>query len=182
MRMLEDNHMPSVPKCPHCGSKNVSRVEGFYRCKNCRKDFGRDPIADDGTLLVDSVRGFRFRFGDVLSGSVRLRINQVDDDCLFEVYDSNEGGLDKVADVLPLDEWHKLKETMLRTLYVYDWDKEYIPVNDGREIRANNEWEFSVIVNEDEEYTHRGVDAYPVYWDRFLKLLDPFFDRLQKND
>ncbi len=173
--------MPKNPVCPHCGSRNVTNVEEFYRCEDCHSDFGRVPYSDDGVPMVDAVTGLRFRFGDFITGSVHLRFAQEDDDCLYEVYDANEGGIDKYADVLSLEEWTNLKKKLFENLYMYDWDRSFIPVNDGREIRGNNEWLFSIIVSEDEEYTYSGVDAYPVYWDRFMRVLEPFFKKLEQH-
>lgn len=173
--------MPKNPVCPNCGSRNVTNVEDFYRCEDCHTDFGRVPFADDGVPMVDAVKGLRFRFGDFITGSVHLRFAQEDDDCLYEVYDANEGGIDKYADVLSLEEWTDLKKKLFEKLYIYDWDRYFIPVNDGREIRGNNEWIFSIIVNDDEEYTYTGVDAYPVYWDRYMKVLEPFFKKLEQH-
>lgn len=171
--------MPKLPICPHCGSKLVTPAETFFRCDECHTDFGREPMSDDGRILSESITGIRFRYGDVISGSVRLRFIQDGDTCLYEVYDSNEGGIDKVAGVMNHEEWTAFRHKLFDDLYLFDWDKQYIPVNDGREIRGNNEWEFAVAVSEDEEYIYRGVDAYPVYWNRFLKALDPFFDQLK---
>ena len=173
--------MARLPVCPKCGSKQTSRVENFYRCADCRSDFGRKPYTDDGEPMAESVKGLRFRFGDLISGSVRLRMAEDLGSCLWEVYDTNDGDLDKYADVLDSEEWMTFKETLFSKLFYYDWDKEYIPVNDGREVRGNNEWEVDVIVNENEEYTCRGYDAYPIYWDGFMKLLDSFFNKLQKD-
>ncbi len=173
--------MPKIPVCPHCGSRNVTNVEEFYRCEDCHTDFGRVPYSDDGVPMTEAVTGLRFRFGDYISGSVHLRFAQEDEDCLYEVYDANEGGIDKYADMLSLEEWGELKKKLFENLFIYDWDKYFIPVNDGREIRGNNEWEFSIIVNEEEEYTYSGVDAYPVYWDRYMRVLEPFFKKLEQH-
>lgn len=173
--------MAKLPVCPKCGSKQTSRVEQFYRCAACHSDFGREILSDEGENMAEAVKGVRFRFGDLISGSVRLRMAEDLDSCLWEVYDTNGGDLDKVADVLDAEEWKAFKKAMFEDLFIYDWDKEYIPVNDGREIRGNNAWEVDIIVNENEEYTYRGYDAYPVYWDKFMKLLDPFFNKLQKD-
>lgn len=173
--------MSKKPVCPHCGSKDVSEAEGFYHCHGCHMDFGREPQSDNGTDMVDDVTGLRFRYGDAISGSVRMRIAQEEDgSCLYEVYDANEGGVDKVADVISAKDWKKIKEKLFDELYVMDWDREYYPVNDGREIRPNNAWELVVSVNDEEEYTFRGVDAYPVYWKEFMKLIEPYFDALKK--
>lgn len=169
--------MASLPKCPHCGSKEVSRVEGFYRCASCLTDFGRVPYSDDAVPMVEACSGLRFRYGDLINGSLRLRMGQDGDVCLYEIYDSIEGGLDKYADMLTKEEWDKFRKELFNKVYVNDWDKEYIPVNDGREIATDEEWELSVIVNENEEYTFRGYDAYPVYWDKFMKLLKPILSK-----
>lgn len=173
--------MPKNPVCPHCGSRNVTNVEDFYRCEDCHRDFGRVPFSDDGVPMVDAVKGLRFRFGDFITGSVHLRFAQEEECCLYEVYDANEGGIDKYADMLSLEEWTELKKKLFENLYIYDWDRYFIPVNDGREIRGNNEWIFSIIVSDDEEYTYTGVDAYPVYWDRYMKVLEPFFKKLEQH-
>lgn len=174
--------MSKTPVCPHCGSRDVKENDSFYTCSSCHYDFGREPVSDDGEPMVTAVKGMRFRFGDVISGSVRLRFVQDGSICLYEVYDSNEGGVDKIAGVLSEEEWMNLKKKLFDELYVMDWEREYIPVNDGRAIRGNNEWEFAVAVNLDEEYVFRGVDAYPVYWNRFMKLMDPFFDKLKADN
>lgn len=173
--------MAKNPVCPHCGSKDVDKVETYLHCHACHMDFGRPAVSDDGTLMVDAVKGLRYRYGDILTGSVHLRIQEDQDgSCLCEVYDANEGGVDKVADVMSAEDWHSLKEKLFDELYVMDWDREYYPVNDGREIMANNGWELTVSVNDDEEYTYKGIDAYPVYWKEFLKLIEPYFDALKK--
>lgn len=172
--------MPRLPVCPHCGYKKVEPIDSFYHCPECLSDFGRIPLSDAGEPMLEAVSGLRFRYGDFISGSVRLRFVQEDGNCLYEVYDANEGGIDKYADLLTMEEWTALKKVLLEDLYVYDWEKEYIPVNDGR-ILGNNEWEFSVIVSDDEEYTYRGFDAYPVYWDKFLEAMDPFFRKLEQH-
>ncbi len=172
--------MAKTPVCPACGSKMVTRVETFYRCSDCKKDFGRTPMSDDGVPMEKAVTGLRFRFGDIVTGSVRLRfIEEPDKDALYEVYDSNEGGLNKFAGVLTATEWVKFKKNLFEKAYVADWDRSYIPVNDGREISANNEWNLAVIVSDAEEIEFSGFDAYPVYWNAFLKLVDPFFENLK---
>ena len=81
--------MANLPKCPHCGSKNVSRVEGFYRCADCLNDFGRTPYDDNGIPMIEACSGLRIRLGDLFNGSVRLRMGQDGDVCLYEIYDSN---------------------------------------------------------------------------------------------
>lgn len=167
--------------CPHCGSKETKEENGWYHCSACHRDFGRTPFSDDGTEMVKAVTGLRFRYGDIFAGSVRLRFVSDGEGCVYEVYDANEGGVDKVAGVLDDKAWKKFKENLFEKLFVMDWDKEYVPVNDGREIRGNNEWELAVEVGESEEYVYHGVDAYPVYWNRFMKLLDPFFDQLKQQ-
>ena len=174
--------MAKTPVCPHCGSKETVDNESFYTCNACHNDFGREALSDDGESMITAVKGMRFRYGDVISGSVRLRFVQDGDVCLYEVYDSYEGGVNKFAGVLEGKEWTKLKKTLFESLYLMDWDREYIPVNDGREIRGNNEWEFAVAVSMDEEYVYRGVDADPAYWNKFMKLIEPFFDEHKKEE
>jgi len=170
-----------MPVCPHCGSKDVKRIESFYRCGSCNTDFGREAKTDDGVSLVDAVQGVRFRYGDVLSGSVRIRFAQDGDSALYEVYDSNEGGRNKVAGVIDGEAWLELKKKLVENLFVPDWQKEYLPVNDGRTVSGNNAWHFSLIVDEDEEISSDGVDAFPVYWDALMKVLDPYFQQLQQD-
>ncbi len=170
-----------LPVCPHCGSKNVKEINGFYQCKTCSNDFGRVALSDDGKPMIEEVTGLRFRFGDSISGSVHLRFAQDGDSCVFEVYDANEGGKDKVAEVVPMKKWQALKEKLFNELFINDWDCEYMPVNDGQVELDNNSWEFSVIVNENEEQTYRGVDAYPVYWHGLLNLLEPYLDQLKQE-
>ena len=172
--------MANLPKCPHCGSKNVSRVEGFYRCADCLNDFGRTPYDDNGIPMIEACSGLRFRLGDLFNGSVRLRLGQDGDVCLYEIYDSNGGGLNKYADMLSKEEWNRFRKELFEKVYVYDWDKEYIPVNDGRDVSDDEEWELSVIIDENEEYLYRGYGAYPVYWDKFMKLLKPILENLNK--
>lgn len=169
-----------LPVCPHCGSKNVQAVNDFYRCEDCLQDFGRDAESEEGIPLTEAIKGLRFRYGDIVSGSVRLRIVQEEDDCIFEVYDANEGGVDKVADVLDMNEWNKIKDKLVNAFYVSDWNREYIPVNDGQTVPENNEWELDLDINEDESLTFKGYDAYPVYWNAFMRVIHPFFERLQK--
>jgi hypothetical protein len=173
--------MSKKPVCPHCGSKDVSEVESFYHCHECHSDFGRPAVTDDGRLMEEAMTGLRFRYGDLLTGSVHLRMVQDEDGgCLFEVYDANEGGVDKVADVMTAEKWTEVRKQLFDDLYVMDWDREYYPVNDGREIQPNNAWELVVSVSDDEEYSYKGVDAYPVYWKKFMKLIEPYFDALKK--
>lgn len=169
-----------LPTCPHCGSKKVKKVDTFYRCSECKNDFGREVLTDDGLSMIEEVKGIRFRFGDIISGSVRLRFAQDGEDCLYEVYDSFEGGLNKVAGVLTHDEWIDFKKKLFNSIYVNDWAKDYIPVNDGKTVRDNNHWELAYYVNENEEYIYEGVDSYPVYWTQFTRLLKPFVDQLKK--
>lgn len=167
--------------CPHCGSKKVEDHNGYYVCEACKNSFGREAVSDKGIPMVEAVKGLRFRYGDVVSGSVRLRIvEEKDGSCLFEVYDANGGGVDKVADVLSQEEWKTLKEDLFHSLYLADWDREFIPNNDGKSILDNNEWELGIDVNSDEVYEYVGYDAYPVYWKDLMKLIEPFFDRLEK--
>ena len=123
--------MKKLPICPHCGSKNVVAEEDFYHCNDCLVNYGRKVFSDHGEPMVDAVTGLRFRYGDVISGSVRLRFIQDGDVCLYEVYDSHEGGLNKFAGVLSADEWKQLKAKLFESIYVDDWDRMYIPVNDG---------------------------------------------------
>ena len=173
--------MKKLPVCPHCGSRNVEKKEEFYICRDCQSAFGRKPLADDGTDLVDAVTGMRFRFGDIVSDSIRLRFVQDGEVALYEVYDAKDGGLNKYAGVLGEAEWKELKRKMLEDLFVYDWDRYYIPVNDGRDLRDLDEWSFNLMVNDNEDYEFSGVDEYPVYWKQFKKLIDPFFKKIGEN-
>jgi hypothetical protein len=170
-----------LPVCPLCGSKNVKAVDGFYHCKDCSSDFGRTAYTDDGEAMVDKVTGLRFRYGDETSGSVHLRFAEDEGSCVFEVYDAHLGGADKVAEVVPMDKWMAIKKKLFEELFVADWDRVYMPVNDGQSLPGNNSWEFSVIVNENEEMTYRGVDAHPVYWREFLNVLGPYLDKLKQE-
>ncbi len=168
--------------CPHCGSKKIEKSDAFSRCQTCQRDFGRVAYTDDGEKMVEAVKGIRFRYGDVITGSVRLRfIEDPSKQALYEVYDSNDG-LNKFAGLISEEEWNTFRKNLFEKIYVNDWDREYIPKNDGREIRGNNEWELSVIVNDAEEYTYHGVDAYPVYWDDLMDLFEPFFNQLKHED
>lgn len=167
--------------CPHCGSNNTASVDNYYHCSDCHTDFGRVALADDGSVLKDSIKGMRFRYGDLLTGSARIGfLEDKDGSCVYEVYDANEGGYDKVADTLDVQTWQEMKQHIVEDLFIMDWNKEYYPVNDGREISANNAWEFTLTVNGDEEYTFKGVDAYPIYWNNFMKLIEPYFDNLKQ--
>lgn len=170
-----------IPVCPHCGSKNVKAMNLFYVCKDCSHDFGRPALTDDGESMIDKVTGLRFRYGDAISGSVHLRFAEDEGSCVFEVYDANEGGANKVAEVVPMETWNNIKRKLFEELFVNDWDGEYIPVNDGQSVLGNNSWEFSLIVSENEELTYSGVDAYPVYWHGLLNLLDPYLDKLKQE-
>jgi hypothetical protein len=170
--------MASLPKCPHCGSKEVSRVENFYRCAGCLSDFGRVPYDDNGVPMVEACTGLRFRYGDMLNDSICLRLGQDGDVCLYELYESSGGGLNKYADMLDKAAWDKFRKELFEKVYINDWDKEYIPVNDGREITTDQDWELSVIVDENEEYLYKGYGAFPVYWDNFIKLLNPILAHL----
>ena len=67
---------------------------------------------------------------------------------------------------------------MINELYFNDWEKEYLPVNDGQGIRDDKPWEISLIVSEDESISYRGVGEHPVYWNALVKLVDPFFAKL----
>ena len=167
--------------CPHCGSKTTEALENYEKCLDCGMSFGREEVADNGESLIKAVHGLRFRYGDVVSGSVRLRMAEDSGVCVFEVYDANNGGVDKVADVISMDEWNKIKETLFHKLYLADWDKTYIPVNDGKTVSDNNEWELGLDVGDDEELVYRGYDAFPPYWKGFMKVLDPFFARLNRE-
>lgn len=170
-----------LPVCPHCGSHHVKKIEDFYRCDDCRRDFGRSETADDGTPLTDAVKGLRFRYGDIVSGSVRLRIVEADGKVKYEVYDANEGGVDKVEDELSSEEWMKIKDKLINHLFVSDWDREYIAVNDGQSVPDNNEWELDLDINEDEVLTYRGYDAVPAYWTQLMRIVNPFFKKLEKE-
>lgn len=167
--------------CPHCGSKNIEKLENYEKCLDCGISFGREETSDDGEPLTKAVHGLRFRYGDVVSGSVRLRMAEDSGVCVFEVYDANNGGVDKVADVISMEEWEKMKDTLFHKLYIADWDKTYIPVNDGKTVSDNNDWELGFDVGEDEEIVYRGYDAFPPYWKGFMKVLDPFFARLNRE-
>lgn len=173
--------MANLIICPHCGSRNTAVSEQHMTCLDCQMDFGRVENSDSGKPMVEAVHGLRFRYGDVVSGSVRLRMAEDGDVCVFEVYDANEGGVDKVADVISMDEWKAFKETLYNQLYLADWDRVYIPVNDGQRISENNDWELGIDVDEDEEIVYCGYDEFPVYWKGFLKLIDPFFARLNRE-
>lgn len=167
--------------CPHCGGKKIKQSKEFCTCEICNSTFGRVAISDDGTPMVDAVKGLRFRYGDVVSGSVRLRIVQEEDgSCLFEVYDANEGGVDKVADVMSSEEWMAIKKKLFEDMYLADWDKVYIPNNDGQKLLDNNEWQLGVDVDEDEVNNYYGFDEYPVYWKDLMKLIEPFFNKLNR--
>lgn len=171
-----------LPNCPHCGSKNVKQTKVHYLCKDCKNEFGRPALSDDGISMVDAVKALRFRYGDNVSGSVWLLMGEDETgECLYEVYDAENGGADKYADVLSAKDWKAFKRKLFESLYVTDWDKEYIPVNDGKEIYDGNMWRLSVIVSDEEEVEYRGYGAYPIYWNAFLKLVDPFFNKLAKD-
>lgn len=171
-----------LPVCPHCGSKKIKEADGFFHCKDCASDFGRVALSDYGEPMIQAVTGIRFCYGDAVSGSVHLRFQEDGDSCIFEVYDANEGGADKVIEVVPMKKWQELKRKLFEELYVNDWDKEYLPVNDGQSEFENNSWKFTVIVNDEEETSYSGVDAYPVYWRGLINLLDPYLDKLKRDE
>ncbi|MBR3358704.1 MAG: TFIIB-type zinc finger domain-containing protein [Solobacterium sp.] len=171
--------MAKLPACPICGSKDVSRIEGFYHCNACRSDFGRKPVADNGKPLIDEIIGLRYRDGDLIQGSLRARFAAEEGCCLYEVYSTYTGEIKKVAHVLSLEEWKEVKRVLLEELYVYDWDKYYIPPNDGREVDQFKGWELSLEVSPDEVYTSGGFGEYPVYFKGFLKLMDPLLSVLK---
>lgn len=167
--------------CPHCGSKDVEKHSEYFVCNNCKNSFGRVALSDEGTPMVDAVTGLRFRYGDIVSGSVHLRmIQEKDGSCVYEVYDANEGSFDKVADVLSKEDWTRLKDWLFNELYLLDWNKEYIPENNGQNQLDNNEWELGIDINWDEGLEYRGYDAYPPYWKEFLKAVEPLFNKLKK--
>lgn len=171
-----------LPNCPHCGSKNVKTIKDHYLCKECKNEFGRLALSDDGEPMVDAVKALRFRYGDYLSGSVWLIMGEDETkECLYEVYDAENGGADKYVDCLSEKEWKEFKEKLFESLLVMDWDKEYLPKNDGKEIPDNNAWRLSIFVNDEEVVEYHGHGAYPIYWNAFMKLVDPFFNKLAKN-
>ena len=57
----------------------------------------------------------------------------------------------------------------------------YIPVNDGQRVSENNDWELGILLEDDEETVYCGYDEFPAYWKEFLKLIDPFFARLNRE-
>lgn len=171
----------NLPVCPHCGSKRVKKMDEFYRCDDCKKDFGRTAISDDGEPLAEEVTGLRFRYGDEESGHTHLRIVQDEKECLFEVYRAMNGDVHKIADVMTLDEWSKLKKKLFQNVFLTDWDNTYIPVNDGQQIPEHVEWELGLEVNDTEERIYHGEGAYPVYWDKFLGYLMPYFKKPEKQ-
>ena len=59
--------MKDLPVCPLCGSSNTIKVKDFYHCNDCLSDFGRQPKADDGTPMIEAVKGLRFKFPLALS-------------------------------------------------------------------------------------------------------------------
>lgn len=171
-----------LPECPFCGSKNITRIDQFYECRDCNRDFGRDFTSDDGRPLMDAVKEIRFRYGDTISGSVRVRIQENEDGGVqYEVYDSNGGGVDKVKGMVEAKEWNNVKKKLFEDYFVQDWDRVYLPKNDGKKESENNSWELVFAVNEDEEHKIEGVDAYPPYWNKVMKLMDPFFKKLEKD-
>jgi len=175
--------MMKNPICPHCGNKDTAEQEGHYHCSGCGADFGAPALDEDGRPLADAIQGLRFRYGDVMSGSVRLRfIEDADHDaCLYEVYDSSEGGLNKHAGTITLEEWNLLKHKMYDHLFLQDWDHRYLHANDGSAADENNEWELVMQLPGTEEYTFEGVDAYPVYWGQLMKLFEPYFHELEQH-
>ena len=131
--------------CPHCGSKDVEKHSEYFVCNSCKNSFGRVALSDEGIPMVDAVTGLRFRYGDIVSGSVRLRmIQEKDGSCVYEVYDANEGSFDKVADVLSKEDWTRLKDWLFNELYLLDWNKEYIPENNAIELSENN---YNITIN-----------------------------------
>jgi DNA-directed RNA polymerase subunit RPC12/RpoP len=170
-----------LPVCPYCGSKKVKQIDDFYECTKCRRDFGRDATSDAGLPLTEAVDEIRFRFGDTISGNVRIRILEMDGSVRYEVYDSNGGGVDKKSGSIDEKDWKALKETLFNELYIQDWDAMYLPRNDGKAVRENNSWELIYAVGEDEQHEIHGTDAYPVYWDRLMGLMDPYFHQLAKD-
>ena len=65
--------------CPHCGSKDVEKHSEYFVCNSCKNSFGRVALSDEGIPMVDAVTGLRFRYGDIVSGSVRLIMIQEKD-------------------------------------------------------------------------------------------------------
>ena len=173
--------MKKLPVCPVCGSKDITKEESFYHCNACKADFGRTPAADNGEPLIHAVTGLRYRDGDCIMGSLRARFAQEETCCLYEVYSTYTGEIKKVAEVLSMDEWMEFKRVLLEDLFVYDWEREYIPVNDGRDVKNDKGWELSLIVSEDEEYTFGGYGEYPVYFKGFEKLMKPHLDLLNED-
>lgn len=170
--------MKDLPVCPLCGSSNTTKVKNFYHCNDCLSDFGRQPKADDGTPMVEAVKGLRFKYGDISTGSIRERFNEDGGVCLYEITDTNGGNLSKVNGVLTPEEWKCLKAKLVEELFLGDWSRNYIPINDGRAVQGNNAWSLDVVVSDDETYSFSGIDAFPIYWDEFYQIVDSFAAKL----
>ena len=177
--------MSKLPVCPHCGSRKVVKIDDFLRCDDCNQDFGRTATSDDGVLMVDAVKGLRFRYGDYFTGSVILRIAEDTEAgaVLFEVYDSQMHGTHKVADLIDKEEWMALKKKLFEDMYVADWYRVYYPVNDGKKILDNNSWELDLIVSDTEVLVSKGYSIEPVkhYWKKLLDVMEPYFNRLAEE-
>lgn len=167
-----------LPVCPHCGSKEVIEEDGFYRCQKCTNDFGRKAVSDDGQPMVDVVKGLRFSYGSLLSSTEYLRIAEDGKSVVFEAYRAMNGKIKKNADVLEYEDWQKMKKFLFEQLFVNDWDREYLPVYDGEFVPDGMRWELSLIVDDDEELTIKGSDAYPVYWKSFEKIITKLLQRI----
>ncbi len=170
--------------CPHCGSKETEERKGsFYYCKECTNEFGRDRNTDDGVPLVEAIQGLRFSYGNMVTGSIRIRFawDEEGQTCVYEVYQVKDGKINKIADTIEQKEFDRIRNSLVNTMFVQDWDKVYYPINDGSSFNPDAEWRLDIIVKDEDERTYRGIDAYPPYFSKLNTYLKKYFAKLEEN-
>ena len=139
----------------------ITGCDPKYHCFECDSDVGTPPVllSEQGKAdYREIVTALHFQYGGFFSGSKEMEIKDTGESIQLEVspgfYTANAG----LKRELGRDEWDKLLNRLFCTLYIHEWEKEFINEN---LVLDGEEWELSLKLAGYQELFYSGSNAYP---------------------
>ncbi len=146
-----------------------------YYCNNCGFKFGSEPLyynkeESDYVDYRDTVEFFFFSIGGFDHGYDKIVFRKKSSSVTLLIMLSLISGKEKVTKELTFDDWSKFLNTLYLDLLIHEWKSEYYNFN----IFDGTQWEVSIALENGSTVKYRGSNDFPVYWNDFIKLINPF--------
>lgn len=176
-------------RCPYCGSQNIKnweqerayvpytydwdeeRITPEFSCLNCSEIFGC--MADNTDSLPQShCVAFHFSVGQKSKQMKTIYFEKADSYTDLEIAIPYKDVAKKAR--IPLTEWQDIKDDLFNQLFILSWQTDYEEKNESE----GNYWEMVLGFDDRHSYEVKGVNAYPVLYERLLELINPYLEEL----